>query len=124
MLGCIWGRCDDIESVVHWEHIERCIFTGFYEDLKGKIQKYRSGGSLTIYEALRFQVLEFFRIRKHDASKHLLYISRFYKGSVLLSHPQTNLMPKDPGYISVQTFALVFVRAAEACESCGEWLNE
>jgi hypothetical protein len=66
----------------------------------------------------------FLRIRKHDASKHLLYISWFYKGSVLLSYLRANLMPKDPGYISVQTFAPVFVRVAEAYEPCSELLNE
>jgi hypothetical protein len=119
VLGCVWGRCDDMESVVHWEHIERCIFTAFYKDLKGKIRKHRSSGSLKIYEALSFPVLELFRIRKHDASRHLLYISWFYKGSVL-----PNFMPKDPGYISIQTFATVFVRVAEAYEPCNELLNE
>jgi hypothetical protein len=56
--------------------------------------------------------------------KHLLYISWFYEGSVLLSYLWANLMQKDLGYISVQTFATVFVRVAEACEPCSELFNE
>jgi hypothetical protein len=105
-------------------NIERCIFAGFYEDLKGKIRKHRSGGSLIIYEALRFQVLEFLELEKT-----MLQNIRFtFHGStkVLFYSPI-------PGPISCQKIRdtspfkhllQAFVRVAEASEPCSELLNE